>query len=391
MIIKGTTVFERNWTALNSNIRYIKNEGGSRSSKTYSLCQALILYCLENPGTSVSIIRKTFPALRASVMRDFFEVLKNLNIYKKSNHSKSDNIYYFDNESFVEFFSADDEQKIRGRKRDIAWVNEANELWYEDFKQIAMRTTNKIIVDYNPSESSSWLYQIPENKTISIHSTYKDNPFISREIIEEIESYKETDEDYYTIFALGLRAFSKQNVYSKWNTSNVRPDYFEEFIYGCDFGYVHPTALIKIWFNIDRNELYLEEEIYESYLTANDIIDRMDRQNVSKNIVIPSDYARPEIIKDMTLAGYQAINAIKDVKDGIMNVKSFKITVDSSAINILKENENYKYKKFNGEITEEVLKLYDDAMDAIRYGVFYIKKYHSKSGDPDLEVYNFNF
>jgi phage terminase large subunit len=141
MEIKATKVFEKNWEAMqNPNIRFCINQGGSRSSKTYSLCQLLIVWCLANPNKVVSIVRKTFPALRATVMRDFFEVLKDLDLYEKSNHNMSENIYRFANGSIVEFFSVDDEQKIRGRKRDIGWCNEANELWFEDFQQLNMRT-----------------------------------------------------------------------------------------------------------------------------------------------------------------------------------------------------------------------------------------------------------
>lgn len=383
MELEASIVFEHNWEALNSDKRFIENMGGSRSSKTYSLCQALIIYMLKNPGTSISIIRKTFPALRASVMRDFFEVLKGMDMYNKSNHNKTEHIYTFSNGSFVEFFSADDEQKLRGRKRDIAWINEANEIWKEDFKQIAMRTTLKIIFDYNPSDANSYLYDLPVEKTYKIHSTYLDNPFLEQEIIDEIESYKDTDEDYYTIFALGLRAFSKENVFSKWKTFKDKPSYLRDYIYGIDFGYNHPTALVKIWYNTDYNELYIEELIYESFLTSTDIVNKFIELGVNQNVPVIADYARPEIMAELRQAGYQVLNAIKDVKDGLNNIKTFKIMLDEQAKNIIKENENYKYKKAKGEITEEVVKLYDDAMDAIRYAVFYIKKYLFTNGKYD--------
>jgi phage terminase large subunit len=115
--IQATKIFEKNWNALQDNgVRFLVNQGGSRSSKTYSLCQLIIVYCLKNPDKVVSIVRKTFPALRATVMRDFFEIMKDLNLYEKANHNMSENIYKFPNGSMVEFFSVDDEQKIRGRK-----------------------------------------------------------------------------------------------------------------------------------------------------------------------------------------------------------------------------------------------------------------------------------
>ena len=390
LIINGTGVFEKNWDAIHSNYRFIKNEGGSRSSKTYSLCQVIILYCLKNPNKLVSIIRKTFPALRASVMRDMLEVMKDMNIYDQKRHNKTNSIYTFENGSEIEFFSADDEQKLRGRKRDIAFCNEANELTYDDWTQINMRTTEKIIVDYNPSEASSYLYQLPLDKTIEIHSTYHDNPFLSKEQKDEIEDLKRTDDDMYQVFALGKRCFSKQNVYRKWEVILNKPSYLTDFVYGIDFGFSHPTALIKVWYCTDRKELFLEELIYESNLTSGDIVDRMNVLGVDKGKPIIADYARPEIINDIRREGYQCFEAIKDVKDGINAVKLFKIYVDSNSLNIIKENENYKYKKVNGQITEEVIKLWDDAADAIRYATMYIKKYHWKGNDK-IGVYQFKF
>lgn len=387
--IKATTVFEKNWEAINSEYRFIKNEGGSRSSKTYSLCQCVIIYCLNNPNKLVSIVRKTGPALMASAFRDFKEVMEELTLWDSNCYSKGERTYTFANGSMIEFFSADDEQKLRGRKRDLAWVNEANELNYDDFQQLNLRTLGKIIVDYNPSEVDSYLYALPEGKTISIHSTYKDNPFLNKEIIEEIERYKETDIDYYTIFALGKRAFSRANVFNKWNTLPSKPEHFTDFIYSVDYGWTHPTALVKIWYSDTQREVFIEEVIYESHLTSTDIIERMKSMGVDKTKVIVSETARPEIIADIRRAGYKIIEAIKDVKDGINNVKTFKVEIHSKATNIIKENENYRYKKYNGEVTEEVIKLYDDAIDAIRYGLMYIKKYLIKN-NVNQGIWSFN-
>jgi phage terminase large subunit len=247
MEIKSTVIFEKNYEALNDpGIRFVINEGGSRSSKTYSLCQLVIIYCLQNNHKVVSVIRKTFPALRATVLRDFIEILKELNIYSVEAHNKSEHIYTFPNGSIVEFFSVDDEQKIRGRKRDIAWCNEANELYFDDFTQLNMRTESKLIFDYNPSESTSWLYELPQEESIMIKSTYKDNPFLPQSIRSQIEDLKRTDEALYQIYALGEKAISKSNIYSQWTFVAHRPARFVKYVYGLDFGYNHPTALMRV-------------------------------------------------------------------------------------------------------------------------------------------------
>ena len=370
--INSTVIFEQNFDALQDpSIRFIINQGGSRSSKTYSLCQVLIVYCLQNPNKVVSIVRKTFPALRATVMRDFFEVLKDLELYEKSAHNMSENIYRFANGSIVEFFSVDDEQKVRGRKRDIGWCNEANELWFEDFQQLNMRTETKMIFDYNPSDSSSWLYELPKDESVLIKSTYKDNPFLPESIIRQIEDLARTDEALYQIYALGEKAISKTNIFNTWEFISQKPQRFTNYVYGLDFGYNHPTALMRVYWC--EGDIYIEPVLYESYLTTSELIERFKQLNIENTVDILADYSRPEIIAEMQNAGFNVNNANKNVKSGLNAVKTFKVWCKQDE-NLKKEYENYKWKKIGDNITDEPVKLYDDAMDAVRYAVMFIKE-----------------
>ena len=371
MELNATQVFSWNWEALTSEKRFIINQGGSRSSKTYSLCQLIIVYCLQNPNKVVSIVRKTFPALRATVMRDFFEVLKDLNLYEKTSHNMSENIYRFPNGSLVEFFSVDDEQKVRGRKRDLGWCNEANELWFEDFQQLNMRTEFKMIFDYNPSDSSSWLYELPKDESVLIKSTYKDNPFLPESIKRQIEDLSRTDEALYQIYALGEKAISKTNIFNTWTFIIRRPERFKNYVYGLDFGYNHPTALMRVYWC--DGDIYIEPVLYESYLTPSELIERFKQLNIEQSVDILADYSRPEIIAEMQNAGFNVNNANKNVKSGINAVKTFKVWCQQDD-NLKKEYENYKWKKVGDNITDEPVKLYDDAMDAVRYAVMYIKE-----------------
>jgi phage terminase large subunit len=370
MELKSTVIFQKNHQALQGPERFIVNEGGSRSSKTYSLCQLVIVYCLQNKGKVVSIIRKTFPALRATVLRDFTEILKDLGIYSLEAHNKSEQIYTFPNGSMVEFFSVDDEQKIRGRKRDIAWCNEANELYFDDFTQLNMRTEHKLIFDYNPSDNSSWLYELPAEDTVMIRSTYKDNPFLPQSIRNQIEDLKRTDEALYQIYALGQKAVSKSNIYSNWTFMTHRPARFTSYVYGLDFGYNHPTALMRVYWH--ERDIFIEPVIYESYLTTTMLIEKMRQLNIEKEVTILADYARPEIIAEMVNSGYDVINANKVVKKGIDYVKTFGVYCMENK-EIKREYDNYKWKKIGDHITDEPVKLFDDAMDAVRYAVTYIK------------------
>ena len=371
MDIKSTVIFEKNYDAIAGDKRFIINEGGSRSSKTYSLCQLMIIYCLQNNNKVVSVIRKTFPALRATVLRDFIEILRDIGLYKQEMHNKSEHIYTFANGSMVEFFSVDDEQKIRGRKRDIAWCNEANELYFDDFTQLNMRTEDKLIFDYNPSDSASWLYELPDEESIKIKSTYKDNPFLPESIKAQIEDLARTDEALYQIYALGEKAISKSNIYSQWSFVAHRPSKFVKYVYGLDFGYNHPTALMRVYYC--DNDIYIEPVIYESYLTTTMLIEKLATLNIEQTVSILADYSRPEIIQEMNIAGYDVLNANKVVKKGIDNLKTFGVFCqDDKALK--REYENYKWKKIGDFITDEPVKLFDDAMDAIRYATTHIRQ-----------------
>ena len=387
LTIKQTPVFNWNFDALNDDkVRFIINQGGSRSSKTYSLCQMAIVYCLTTPGKMVSIVRKTFPTLRGTVMRDFFEVMNELGLYEVSSHHKTENIYHFPNGSMVEFFGADNEQKLRGRKRDILWVNESNELNFEEFTQLNMRTTDKLIFDFNPSENFHWLYDlIARPEATLIHSTYKDNPFLGESQVQEIENLIMYDESYYKIYALGEKGTGKTTIYTHYKHYEHLPE-IKDTVYGLDFGFNHPCALVEM--NWIDNNCYVKEVIYKSGLTSMDLIRMMDELGIDKKKEIACDGARPEIIEDLRRKGYNAKVAIKDVKDGIDSVKSSALFIHKESLNLIKEISAYKWK-VNGDIVlDEPVKVYDDAMDAMRYAIHYWK---SKNKKADNNVYRIRY
>ena len=385
LTIKQTPVFNWNFDALNNpDIRFLINQGGSRSSKTYSLCQMVIVYCLTNPGKLVSIIRKTFPTLRGTVMRDFFEVMRDLELYDERAHHKTEQMYHFPNGSQVEFFGADNGQKLRGRKRDVLWINESNELSFEEFTQLNMRTTEKLIFDFNPSENFHWLYDlISRPESILIHSTYKDNPFLGAAQVKEIENLIMYDESYYKIYALGEKGSGKTTIYTHWKYYEHLPEVKETF-YGLDFGFNHPTSLIEV--HIIENTAYVKEVIYKSGLTVSDLITMMDELQISKSKDIICDTARPEIIEDLRRKGYNAKNAIKNVKEGIDSVKSTEIFIQKESINLLKEIAAYKWKSNGDIVLDEPVKVYDDAMDAMRYAIHYWKSKNKRSDKSQFRI-----
>lgn len=379
-------VFTKNYEALiDNNIRFIINMGGTRSSKTYSICQLIIVYCLNNPGKLVSVVRKSFPSLRATVMRDMIDILTEYKIYNINQHNKTDNIFTFNNGSKIEFFSLDDSQKVRGRKRDLLFMNEANELDFEEFNQLNFRTNDKVIMDFNPSSSEHFIYDMMTKEgSIKIHSTFRDNPFLDKKIVKEIEALKDTDFDLYQIYNLGLPSKSNHVIYNHQKIFDLAPEP-QETIYGLDFGYQHPTALIKCDFF--DNEVFVSEVLYESYLTTDELIERMATLNISKRDTIVADYARPEIIEQIRRAGYNIHNAIKNVKEGIDAVKSIGLNYHFESKNIAREFRNYKWKVINDKLQDEPVKMHDDCLDSVRYAVLYRKKMGGSASD----IYDFGF
>lgn len=389
--IKHSGVFTKNYEALqNNDIRFIVNMGGTRSSKTYSICQMLIVYCLQNSNKLVSITRKSFPSLRATVMRDMIEILELYKLYDVKFHNKTEHIYSFINGSKIEFFSLDDSQKVRGRKRDLLFCNEANELDFEEFNQLNFRTTDKVIMDFNPSSSEHFIYELMDRpETVKIHSTFRDNPFLSKQIVNEIEALKETDYDLYQIYNLGLPSKSNQVIYTHQQPYIEELPRYDDVILGLDFGYQHPTALVMCQFREDV--CYTKELIYESYLVTDELINLMERvfkeNGIRKSQLIVADWARPEIIEELNRAGFNVLNANKNVKEGINAVKSYKLRYNINSLNMAKEFRNYKWKTQNDRLIDEPVKLWDDALDALRYAILWHKKNNSSSGSWDFAAF----
>lgn len=353
-------------------VRFLLLQGGSRSSKSYSLCQLLIVYCLYHPGKVVSIVRKTFPALRASVMRDFFEILKDLNLYNIKAHNRSEHIYTFPNGSQVEFFSVDDEQKVRGRKRHVCWINEANEAWKEDYQQLNLRTEEMMIFDFNPSFTNGWLYELAaRDNSVLQKSTFRMNPFLSKAQVDELEFLKHTDPDAYRVYNLGERAQTQEHVLRHW-IKGEKPEDLTECAYGLDFGWNHPNALVRVWHDGSGKRFHLEEVSGGSNQTIEALIEVMN-QEVNKEHYVLADGARPDLINTIQEAGFNCFGADKAVNKGLTILRTSILTVEPTSTNLISNLESYRHKKVRGVLTDEVVKLDDDYCDATRYACTFLR------------------
>ena len=364
--IEGTPVFAKNWQALQDKKRIIVNEGGTGSSKTYSLAQVFLLLLLQGKGNVLTVARKTMPSLRATAMRDFFGILKKEGIYNPTNHDKTNNTYSYKS-NMIEFLSVDDPARVRSRRRNFLWMNEANEFELEDWRQLSMRTNDSIFIDYNPSHQFHWLYDeiLPREDCHLITSTYKDNPFLPPEVVREIEHYRNIDENYWRVYGLGLRGKTEATIYKNWTYCDKLPE--GDAIYGLDFGYNDPTALVKV---VLRDEgYYVEERLYSQHLTNSQLIEKLKVLNIPRQKEIYCDNAEPQRIAEIQNAGFWALPADKAVNKGIDTVNSRTLFLTKGSFNLISEIKKYSWKQKDGKILEDPVKVNDHLIDAMRYAI----------------------
>ncbi len=317
---------------------------------------------------TISIVRKTLPALKSSAMRDFIEILTSINLYNESDHNKSENTYIL-NKNLIEFFSVDDAQKIRGRKRDILFVNEANEIDLEDWWQLLLRTTGKVIIDYNPSDFEHWIYDqvLTRDDCGLIITTYKDNPHLPDALKREIESLEQADPEYWKIFGLGERGQLMGLVFNNWTNQLVVPNEANFIGYGLDWGFsADPTALVSVWKY--EQELYIREELYDRGLTNQDIAERLKSLEIGRKEIF-ADSAEPKSIEEVYRLGYN-IKPTQKGKDSIINsidiLRRYKLHLIGN--NLQKEFRTYKWKTDKaGKIVNEPVDFNNHLIDATRY------------------------
>jgi phage terminase large subunit len=351
--------------------KIVVQQGGTRSGKTYNIILWIIFsYCQKNEGKIITICRKTYPALRGTVMRDFLTILKDHEIYSEEDHSKTASEYKL-NGNTIEFISLDMPQKIRGRKRDLLFANEANELNFEDWQQLLFRTNEKVIIDFNPSEEFHWIYDhvLPRKDVEFYQTTYKDNPFLGAEIKAEIERLKDIDENYWRVYGLGERGQAKSLVYT-FTTIKEIPKEAKLVSYGLDFGYSSdPTSLVRTY--ILGDDMYVDELLYRTGMTNQDIANEMKVLGLDRSNEVFADSAEPKSIEEIYRMGWNVKPTIKgSINIGIDIIRRYKLHATESSFNLIKELRNYKYiEDKNGQMTNKPVDNFNHALDALRYSV----------------------
>lgn len=372
----------------------IVNEGGARSGKTYGTIQILIMIACRRK-VRISIVSHSLPHIKRGAFRDFQEIMINWGLWNEKNFSYTEYVYYFPNGSYIELFGLEDEGKARGPSRDILFINEANLIKKTLYDQLAIRTTEQIVIDLNPAELESWCYAVadweggwvemedgtkewnPANK--KIHSTYKDNAYWDGEKMVsylsafqrmQVLAYKDADPMMWDVFGLGLRGKSTLIIYTHWKLCEELPMRGEIFC-GQDFGFAVPAATVRC--ELYEGAIYAEELIYQSHLTNPQLMEYYQSVSMSKTVDIFADNAEPKTIEEICNYGYNCKPADKDVWAGIQKVKSMPLYITKNSVNLLKEIKSYKWKtNKEGEVlaTEEPVKVNDHAMDALRYAIF---------------------
>ena len=353
------------------------HQGGSRSGKTMSLLTHIIETCYHNEGSGavITICRKTFPSLRASVMRDFFEILEREDLYNPAFHNKSDSTYkLFGN--LIEFISVDMSVKVRGRKRELLYINEANQLDLEDWRQLILRTTGRVLIDFNPSDEFHWLYDsvIPRDDCDFFQTTYKDNPYLEQSVIDEIERFKDVDDHFWKVYGLGERGVNKSAVLTHWKQVKQIPPEYKLMNYGLDFGYTNdPSCIVAVY--TDGFGFCLDEICYSTGLTNEMLGKILIDSGVESTDTIIADCAEPKSIDYLHAYGNGLnIHACKkgadSVRSGLDFMKSRPLMITERSVNGIKELRNYKYKEDkNGRILNAPVDLFNHFIDASRYAI----------------------
>ena len=350
---------------LNSIARTTHHIGGTRSGKSFAILQYCIVQAIEQPQT-ITIVRKTIPSLKRTIIKDFIDILKSLQLFREDDWNVTDRVYKLQ-DSVIQFISTDDAEKLRGVKSDILFIDEASEIDEESFFQLSIRTSGKIILAYNPTISPfSWLRKMQDCERFI--TTYRDNPYLPKEMIKAIEDLQLTNPKYWKIYGQGEYAANDKGIFEFQLCDDIEADFL---CFGFDAGYSNdPCALVAIYKNSDT--LFLEELIYEKGMVTNDIINRLKQLDIDKMQTIWCDSSEPRLIEELYRSGFNTKPVVKgkdSINFGISVMKNYKIKILKSSQNLINEMYAYQYETDkHGYVTDRPEGGLDHAIDAARYG-----------------------
>ena len=362
--LQTTKVFQ---DLLNPDYRNYVFQGSSRAGKTYNIVLWMVINILNQENKVYSIVRKTLPSLKGSVLRDLKEILLKLNLYD-SNKWHSVDGYVEIGSNIIEFFSLDTEEKIRGRKRDICFVNEATEITYDEYVQLSLRTSERMILDFNPSLWQSWLYDLEKQEdTFYTITTYKDNVFLPQQQVEEIEKLQHRDQNLWRVFGLGQKGIPTRVVFNHQQVYDELPNEAKLLGYGIDWGWSDPCTLVKVYKHNDS--IYCHELLYLRNVTIPDFIYKIKDLGINLTDDFICDSSNPQAIAELSRNGINAKPVKKDtILSGIDQIKRNNFYVHKDSKNLLDELNSYVWKNDkNGNNLDEPEDRNNHIIDPIRY------------------------
>lgn len=378
-----TYTFEKLLAAfVDPRIRGVASKGGTRSGKTWATLQMLHLLCAnaEKP-LIVSCVAATLPMVKRGMQRDFKQMLAMEGVWDENAFNKSEGCYTYPNGCVIEFFGVDNASKVHGPARDILFVNEAQGIPREIFRQLDIRTRKKVIIDFNPVRKFWGETEFVGDRYVTIHSTYKDNPYLTKEQVGAIEKNKH-DANWWRVYGEGETGGVEGNVYPSYEVIDELPETFTGRCLGLDFGFVNdPTAIVDIRF--EGWDLYVDLLCYETGLLNGAIADYLTGQALNR-VVTVCDSAEQKSIVELQQRHIKAIPCVKgrgSISAGIAQVSQFKLHVTKRSVKMLDELDNYKWIKDESTdtYTNEPIDAWNHSLDALRYGVDYlIRKYRPK-------------
>tara|TARA_R110000851_G_scaffold74070_3_gene163515 strand:- start:2475 stop:3668 length:1194 start_codon:yes stop_codon:yes gene_type:complete len=355
-------------------------QGGSSAGKTIAILAILIDKCTKNPDLSISVVSETLPHLKRGAMRDFIKILKGTGRYIDENWNRSQFTYRFSNGSYIEFFSADQDSKLRGARRDILYMNESNNITFEAYTQLSIRTKSEIYLDYNPVKRF-WVHQelIGADDVDFIILNYKDNEGLDESIVKEfiIARRKAKTSDYWknwvAVYVDGELGSLEGVIYTNWRYCVDDYTNAELIGVGLDFGFTNdPSAAIAVYKL--NGQFVLEEIIFKTGLLNSDIVKLLNQaaelRNWGKNYLVVCDSSEPKSIAELKKAGLKAVG-VKKGKDSILYgiglIQEYEFLVDKGSKNLISELESYSWVRKGGKRVNVPEDKNNHIMDAWRY------------------------
>ena len=359
-------VFDKNIEAYLDGAPTIINQGGTRSSKSYSIMQLLFLIAFKSKKKMIiSIVSRALPHLKLGVMRDFEEILEDYGILPELVKNET-NSFFKIGKSIIEFFGADSVDKVHGPARDILYVNEANFIKYDIFDQLAIRTKGAVFLDFNPT-SRFWVHDeiIPKHRHALIKSTYLDNDFLTLEQIERIEA-KKNNVNWWKVYGLGEIGILEDAVFQNWKYGEF--DESLNSMYGLDFGVNDPDAMVRVAIDRKSKLIYVDEAIYQNGLSTGILMALVENATIQNNLII-ADSSGKRTIMDMQKAGIN-IKAVKkyagSILDGIRLISDYQLIITNKSYNLARELMAYRWIDKKGGVP---LDADNHLIDAMRYAV----------------------